>query len=78
MSEAHAFDGAIALQPAGDGTWQGRTSPAYANMVGPYGGITAAQCLAPVLRDPQRLGEPIAFTVNFAAPVARPSTGRSR
>ena len=66
----HPFDAAVALEPGPDGSWQGRTSPAYANMIGPYGGITAAQCLASVLRDPQRLGEPIAFTVNFAAAIA--------
>ncbi|HEY9094695.1 MAG TPA: thioesterase family protein, partial [Hydrogenophaga sp.] len=37
-----AFDSAIALQPQPDGSFLGHTSPAYANMVGPYGGITAA------------------------------------
>ena len=64
------FDAAIALQPQPDGAWQGRTSPAYANMIGPYGGITAAQCLQSVLCQPDRLGDPIAFTVNFAAAIA--------
>src|SRR6185369_4727048 len=63
----HAFDAAIALAPQGEGDWQGHTSPAYANMIGPFGGVTAAQALNAVLQDPQRLGEPIAFTVNFAA-----------
>src|SRR3990167_5053195 len=63
----HAFDAAIALAPQGEGAWQGRTSPAYANMIGPFGGITAAQALNAVLQHPQRLGEPVAFTVNFAA-----------
>jgi acyl-CoA thioesterase len=66
----HPFDAAIALQPQGDGHWQGRTSPAYANMIGPYGGITAAQCLAAVLQHPERLGDPVAFTINFAAALA--------
>jgi acyl-CoA thioesterase len=66
----HAFDEAIALEPQGDGAWQGHTSPAYANMIGPFGGVTAAQALAAILRHPQRLGEPVAFTVNFAAPLA--------
>lgn len=64
---AHAFDAAIALAPQADGLWQGHTSPAYANMIGPFGGITAAQALNAVLQHPQRLGEPVAFTVNFAA-----------
>jgi acyl-CoA thioesterase len=63
----HAFDAAIALAPQGDGAWEGHTSPAYANMIGPFGGITAAQTLNAVLQHPQRLGEPVAFTVNFAA-----------
>jgi acyl-CoA thioesterase len=70
VGAAHPLDGAIALQPQPDGSWQGRTSPAYGNMIGPYGGITAAQCLQSVLRHPERLGEPIAFTVNFAAALA--------
>ncbi|MGZ5179254.1 MAG: acyl-CoA thioesterase [Ramlibacter sp.] len=63
----HPFDGATALEPSGDGRWLGHTSAAYANMVGPFGGITAAQALSAVLRHPQRLGEPVALTVNFAA-----------
>ena len=66
----HAFDVAIALVPQGEGVWQGHTSPAYANMIGPFGGVTAAQALNAVLQHPQRLGEPIAFTVNFAAALA--------
>ena len=69
MSEMHPFDAAIALQARDDG-WQGRTSPAYANMIGPYGGITAAQALNALLQHPDRLGEPIAFTINFAAALA--------
>ncbi len=66
----HSFDVAIALAPQGDGVWQGHTSPAYANMIGPFGGATAAQALQAVLQHPQRLGEPVAFTVNFAAALA--------
>jgi acyl-CoA thioesterase len=66
----HVFDTAIALQPLGEHAFAGHTSPAYANFIGPYGGITAAQCLNAVLRHPLRLGDPVAFTVNFAAAVA--------
>lgn len=66
----HLFDQAIALEPAAGGHWQGRTSAAYANMIGPYGGITAAQVLNAVLRHPDRLGDPVALTVNFAAALA--------
>jgi acyl-CoA thioesterase len=70
MTEMHAFDAAIALQPQGDGAFAGHTHPAYANFIGPYGGITAAQCLNAILQHPDRLGDPVAFTVNFAAAVA--------
>jgi acyl-coenzyme A thioesterase PaaI-like protein len=67
---AHPFDAAVALQPQPDGTWLGHTSPAYANMVGPYGGITTAQALHAVLLHPERLGDPVALTVNFCAALA--------
>lgn len=70
MTTPHAFDAAIALQPQDGPAWQGRTSPAYANMIGPYGGITAAQLLHAVLVHPQRLGDPLSLTVNYAAAVA--------
>lgn len=66
----HAFDIALALAPQGENTWQGHTSPAYGNMIGPFGGMTAAQALSAVLQHPQRLGEPVAYTVNFAAALA--------
>ncbi len=66
----HPFDQAIALELQPDGHWLGHTSPAYANMVGPYGGITAAQMLNAVLLHPKRLGDPLALTVNYAAGVA--------
>jgi acyl-CoA thioesterase len=65
-----AFDEAIALEPQADGRSIGRTHPAYANMVGPFGGVTAAQALNAVLLHPQRLGEPVALTVNFCAALA--------
>jgi acyl-CoA thioesterase len=67
---ASPFDGATALVAAGENEWQGHTSPAYGNMVGPFGGVTAAQALAAVMQHPQRLGEPVALTVNFAAALA--------
>jgi acyl-CoA thioesterase len=70
MTDPHPLDSAIALQPQSDGGFLGRTSPAYGNMIGPYGGITAAQCLNAVLQHPDRLGDPVAFTINFAAAVA--------
>ncbi|MBI2769691.1 MAG: thioesterase family protein [Burkholderiales bacterium] len=69
MSESH-FDAAVALQPQADGTFLGHTHAAYGNMVGPFGGITAAQALNAALQHPKRLGDPISLTVNFAAALA--------
>jgi hypothetical protein len=50
LMNTHVFDQAIALTASGDGVYTGATSPAYANMVGPFGGITAATVLNAVLR----------------------------
>ena len=66
----HAFDEAIALQHQPDGHWRGHTSPAYANMVGPFGGVMAAQAINAVLQHPARLGDPVSFTINFCAALA--------
>ena len=69
MSTLHLLDQALALTPTPDaapGTLAGHTHPAYWNMVGPYGGITAAVMLQAVMQQPDRLGEPLALTVNFA------------
>ena len=66
----HVFDQAIALASQSEGVWTGQTHPAYANMVGPFGGVTAAQVLSAVLQHPQRLGEPVALTVNYCTGVA--------
>lgn len=68
-AQVHPFDDAIALAPRGGGTYAGATSPAYANMVGPYGGITAATLLEGVERHPERIGTPVSLTVNYAGPV---------
>ncbi|GAA4020668.1 thioesterase family protein [Actimicrobium antarcticum] len=66
---SHPFDRAIALQPQDDGSWLAQTSTDYANMVGPFGGITAATVLQALLIQPERLGDPVALTVNFAGPI---------
>jgi acyl-CoA thioesterase len=55
------------MERQADGTFAGHTSPAYANMVGPFGGISAAQAMNAVLLHPDRLGEPVSLTINFAA-----------
>lgn len=67
---SHPFDSAVALTEKQTGVFQGRTSAPYANFIGPYGGITAAQCVQAILQDPRRLGDPVAFTINYAAAVA--------
>ncbi len=64
------FDEAIALRWESKDLWRGHTSAAYGNMVGPFGGITAAQALNAVLLHTERLGEPVTLTVNFCAAVA--------
>lgn len=64
------LDEALALQPQPDGSFSGRTHPQWANMVGPFGGITAAQALQAVRLHPQVLGEPLSITVNFCAAMA--------
>ncbi len=48
----------------------GQTDAAYANMVGPFGGITAAVIMKALLVHPERLGEPVSLTINYAAPIA--------
>jgi len=67
----HPFDRALALEHSDiqAGLFTGATSPDYWNMVGPFGGTTAALALQAVLRHPELLGEPIAITVNYAAAV---------
>jgi acyl-CoA thioesterase len=70
MNASHAFDAAIALTSLGAGRFTGATVPAYANMVGPFGGVTAATALNAVLQHPERLGDPVALTVNFCAALA--------
>ncbi|WP_101653221.1 acyl-CoA thioesterase [Brevibacterium ihuae] len=66
----HTFDEAIALTPDGSGAMTAHTHPAWANMVGPYGGITAAVALQAVLEHPEVQGRPAALTLNYTAPIA--------
>ena len=69
MTWTHPFDSAVALDAVDGAVRRGRTHPAWANMVGPFGGITAAALVRAVETHPARIGEPVALTVNFAAPV---------
>ena len=66
----HPLDTAIALKPITKGSYLAHTSAAYANMVGPFGGVTSALLLNAVMQHEDLLGEPIVLTVNYAAPIA--------
>lgn len=66
----HPLDRATCLTRLPDGALAGRTDPAYANMVGPFGGLTAAIMLNAAMIHPDRLGDPVALTVNYAGAVA--------
>lgn len=66
----HPFDAAMRLETSATGRFSGRTTVAYANMIGPFGGITSALMLHAVMRHPDRAGAPVALTVNYAAAVA--------
>lgn len=66
--QKHPFDNALQLS-GGDNLYCGQTSPAYANMRGPFGGITAAALLKAAVIHPECQGEPLSLTVNYAAPV---------
>jgi len=63
----HPLDQALALVSHAAGEYTGEITQAYWNMVGPFGGVTAALALQAVLQHPNILGEPIALTVNYAA-----------
>ncbi|MDG4668780.1 thioesterase family protein [Mycobacterium sp. 236(2023)] len=66
----HPFDDAIRLDTIEPGRVRGKTSAEWANMVGPFGGMTAALLLRAIEIHPDRIGDPVALTVNFTAPVA--------
>ena len=67
---AHAMDQAVALEHVAENLVRGRTVDAWANMVGPFGGTTAATMLQAILQHPERHGDPLALTLNYAGPVA--------
>lgn len=68
-TDVHPLDRALELTPTEPGVWRGRTTADYWNMVGPFGGVTAATLLRAVQLHPDVLGEPLALTVNFAGPI---------
>ena len=70
MTGTHPFDNAVHLDVIDTDIRRGRTLPEWANMVGPFGGITAAAMVRAIETHPDRIGEPLALTVNYAAPIA--------
>src|ERR1700743_1436886 len=70
MTPPHPFDNAIHLDTIDGNVRRGRTHPEWANQIGPFGGITAAVMLRAIETQPDRIGEPLALTVNFTAPIA--------
>lgn len=66
---AHPFDRAIAMRLLPDGNFLARTSDDYPNHIGFFGGYVAAVALNAALSRPDRLGDPVALTVNFAGPL---------
>lgn len=66
---SHPFDIATAVSRRDDGSFTARTSADYRTFVGQFGGTTAATLLRALLAHPEHRGEPVALTVNFAAPL---------
>ena len=60
---AFDFDQAVALQSLGVGQYVGNTHAAWLNMVGPFGGMTAAVMLQAVMQQ-QIFVEGIVFCCN--------------
>ena len=65
----HPFDQATRVA-VHDGRRTGQTSDDYRAFVGPFGGATAATILRALIEHPDSAGDPLAFTVNFCAPIA--------
>ena len=69
-TDNHPLDRAVALVATDvPGQYQGQASQDYWNMVGPYGGVTAAALVQAMQQHPQCLGDPVSLTVNYAAAV---------
>lgn len=70
ITNIHPFDRATALESLGDGIYAGATSLDYANIVGTFGGVTAATLMRAVVEHEECVGEPVAQTVNFCGALA--------
>jgi hypothetical protein len=65
----HPFDRAIALRADGANVFIGEARRDYWAFVGQFGGVTAATLLHALMSHPDASGQPVALTVNFAAPI---------
>ncbi|MFT4715520.1 MAG: acyl-CoA thioesterase [Paracoccaceae bacterium] len=65
----HPFDAAIQLEKSTEGNFVATTAKPYANMAGPFGGVTSASMMRAVLLDERLLGDPVSLTVNFCAAI---------
>ncbi|WP_315835931.1 thioesterase family protein [Bradyrhizobium prioriisuperbiae] len=65
----HPLDAATTLAASGPNRWTGHTSKRYWAFIGPFGGATAAALLRAALDHPERIGDPLALTVNYCAPI---------
>src|ERR1700743_2845711 len=70
MTPPHPFDNAIHLDTIDGNVRRGRTHPEWPTMAGPFGGIPSPVMLRAIETQPDRIGEPLALTVNFTAPIA--------
>ena len=61
----HDFDESLPLSPAGPRLWDSRIDKRYWNMIGPWGGWTAALLLKAVLAESDHGGTPVGLTVNL-------------
>jgi acyl-CoA thioesterase len=68
-TDTHPFDSAVHLDAIDTDVRCGRTHPEWANMIGPFGGITVAVIVHAIETHPDHIGEPPALTANFAAPI---------
>lgn len=69
MTAQHPLDESVRLESLGNGRYRGDPPKHYWNIVGPYGGISAAIAVHAVQQEENVVGDPLALTVNFTAPV---------
>jgi hypothetical protein len=69
VTEEHPLDAATELTRAGEHILRGATHPDYWNFTGPFGGFTGGVFMRALLMQ-EHIGDPVAMTVNYCAPLA--------